>query len=131
MERLTPQDILHLPINLKEELHRSRKRRAFNVYLSRGLEELSKFAPRRQREIFFEHFGHHAGVAADDTESIDSSDSLYYEMMDEPLLHQYKMKLVCSQWDSIGADEKKAWEERTATINSRILPGAVHSIPGE
>lgn len=129
MDLLSPQEVRQLPMNTKEKEHRSRKRRAFNVFLSRGVENLLSLSNDRQRELYHAEFGNHAG--ASDCDSIDSTDTLYMESLNAPLKYRFLMKIVCKQWERIGGEKKKAWEDRATFLNSRNLPGAIYSIPSK
>ena len=71
----------------------------------------------------------HAGVG--DTDSISSSDSLYFELMESALKHKEVVKVVCRWWDRMDDGRKKAWKVRATALNSRLLPGAFNSIPSE
>ena len=73
--------------------------------------------------------GIHAGVG--DTDSISSSDSLYFELMESELKHKEVVKVVCRWWDRMDEGRKKAWKDRATALNSRILPGAFNCIPSE
>ena len=66
---------MSLPINTKEEAHRSQQRYGYHVYLSRAIQEVKELSMDEQKE----RYQHIAGpltiaeIAADDV-SIDSND---------------------------------------------------------
>ena len=53
MEELTAAEIVALPLSSKEEQHRSRSRRAFNVFVSRFVTEFQSLHPHQQHERVF------------------------------------------------------------------------------
>ena len=129
MELLTPQEVVQLPLNESEELHRSRTRRPFDVFLSRGVQHIKMQPVETQRKLYFDEMGEHAG--AGDTDSLSSSDSLWFELNEKPLSYRFIAKIVCRHWDRLGADKKEAWRQRTLNLNLRNLPGAIYNIPGK
>ena len=106
MERLTAQEVSALPLNDSEREHRSRRRRAFDVFVSRGVCAIKSMEVDAQREMFFGEMGYHAGVG--DNDSVSSSDSLYYELMERPLKYVEMKKVLCRYWDRMGAERKAA-----------------------
>ena len=128
MEILTPEEVITLPINKKEELHRSRTRQGHHVYYSRAMEDWSNLSAGASHNKYADIMGCNAG---DSDASIDSNSSLYYEQMYDPPRHKYKLRCVWKMWRDMSEERKNAWKIRAGNLNNRLLPGKVYAIPSK
>ena len=128
VERLTAEQVIALPLNKKEELHRSRRRQGHHVYFSRAMQEMNNMSAEEAHMKFADIMGCNAG---DSDDSIDSNSSLYYERMYDPPRHKYKLRCVWKMWRDMSEERKNGWKVRATNLNQRFLPGKVNAIPSK
>ena len=126
-EHLRPSQVMRLPLNQKEEEHRSRGRIGFHVFVSRLVLDISLLSAKEQNKLF-EDLVEEAG---DDNMSVDSTDTDFVLVRgDKALTYMKKFRIACRKWRMLAERRKEAWRKRAESLNSRPLPGRVVVVPG-
>eukprot|EP00978_Attheya_sp_CCMP212_P000940 scaffold1989_cov39-Attheya_sp.AAC.1 len=132
----TPEMVMGLPLNEREEGHKSRNRVGFHVYLSRfcmDFKALSEEEKRAEAEaidalVVQQYFEGLLGYAEHD----DSDDSVLTVHSDQhQIKHVLVMQLACSKWWHFSAHLKDGWKSRAMWLNSRPVPGKFSIMPDE
>ena len=128
MQERNASEIVELPLSKKEEDHRSRKRRAFHVFVSRYVMEFKTMDPWEQHEKVWSMLE----VRADNPDPYysdeDSTDS-HIERREESVGYRYAYRCACAKWRYLSDEIRSAWNERTTNLNARFLSGAYVNIP--
>ena len=101
MEDRTPVEIVELPLSRKEEEHRSRTRRAFNVFVSRYVLEFWELNPHEQHEKVWnllEERADNPTNALPYYSDEDSTDSIV-ERRDESVKYKFVFRCACSKME--------------------------------
>ena len=126
----TPYSIRKLTINKKENLHRSRNRLGFHVYISRFFYDFNKMSLAQQHQYIFYNdkvrLGRHRIINNRDDISIDSTSSCLTEKVPRATIY----RSACKNWRyNVTIQLKKAWKSRASNLNNRKLPGKFLHIP--
>lgn len=130
MELLSAEQVLSLPIDKKEEHHRSRKRIGYHVYLCRNLHHWKYCLSRQQQTTRYSEV---MGDFAEDSDgSIDSNSSEFYLRQEGGGIdYKKRLKAVVKCWNEMPEQTKQAWRVRAHRLNSRNLPGKLYFIPSK
>lgn len=128
VDGLTAEEIVALPLTSKEQAHRSRNRRAFNVFVSYYVLNFKLMHPHEQHQKVFEMLE----IRADNQDGFysdeDSTDS-HIERREQSVEYKFSFKCACRKWNCLREEIKEAWVQRTVNLNGRFLPGAFVNIP--
>ena len=126
-EYLRPSQVIRLPLNEKEERHRSRRRIGFHVFVSRLVQDISSLPANEQNELFEDL----VEEIVDDNMSVDSTDTDFVLVRgDRALTYMKKFRIACRKWRMLAERRKEAWRKRAEDLNRRPLPGRVAVVPG-
>ena len=119
MNNYSADEIIALPLSLKEEAHESRSRKGRHVFISRYFLDYSVLSVEEKISLF--------GVLIPDDLSINSVDT----PPEVQALPKVWIILGKSQkvYSTLSAKVQGAWDERAAYLNSRPLPGKLISLP--
>ena len=130
MELLSAEQVLSLPIDKQEDVHRSRTRHGYHVYLCRNLHHWKYCLSRQQQE---QRYSEVMGDFAEDSDGSINSNSSEFYLRQEGIQMNYKkrFKAVVKCWNDMAEDRKQAWRVRARRLNVWNLPGKLYFIPSK
>lgn len=114
---LSADAIINLPLNEKEDSHPGRERLAYHVYLSRFFMDYNALSGNEKQEFLAMYACNNNG--GDGENDDDDSDFNSLDTPPSPNL----MSVAGKRWRYLSVDTKNGWEQRTAWLNSRPIPG--------
>ena len=125
----SPDAVITLQRNVKENNHKSRKRIGFHVYVLCYIEDFNKLNYDERCTMLMDELGIALGhcLMSQDNDDYDSTDSDLYD--ENKIKYLSKFRLACNNWRKILVEMRNAWNVRARHLNALLVPGKMLVVP--